>query len=126
MVTREKFLDAFGELIYALALADGLIQPEEISALQHILQKYDWANAVEWSFQYEKNRQQPLEKVYANALETFREYGPAPEYQDLIEVLEAVAQASAGIDSHEQKIIAGFQTDLKAKFIQDLENGRLL
>jgi uncharacterized tellurite resistance protein B-like protein len=125
-MTKEKLFDAFGELIYALAQADGLVQKEEISALQTILQKYEWASAVEWSFNYEKNRQQPLNQVYANALETFRAFGPTPEYQDLIEIMEAVAQASAGIDAQERKLIDGFQTELKEKFIQDLENGRLL
>jgi uncharacterized tellurite resistance protein B-like protein len=121
MISQEKLFDAFGELIYAVAQADGLIQNEEISTLNQVLAQHEWAKAVQWSFDYEKNKQTPIQEAYSKALDTFKQHGPAPEYTYLIEIIEAVAKASAGIDSAEKKIIDGFQSDLKAQFIKDLE-----
>lgn len=121
MISKEKLFDAFGELIYAVAQADGLIQNEEISTLKQVLAQHEWAKEVQWSFDYEKNKQTPIQEAYAKALDTFKQYGPAPEYKYLIEIIEAVAQASEGIEPAEKKIIEGFQSDLKTQFINDLE-----
>ena len=124
MINKEKLYEAFGELIYAVAKADGLIQDEEISKLTEILQKHEWAKDVQWSFDYEKGKENSLENVYHKALDTCHQYGPSPEYTSLIEILEEVANASNGIDSHERTIIDNFMNDLKERFIRDLDNGK--
>lgn len=124
-MNKEQLYEAFGELIYAVAKADGLVQDEEVQALQDILQQHAWAQEVEWSFNYEVKNQKDINDAYERALDTFREYGPTPEYEYLIEILEKVAQASDGIDSKEEKIIQGFQDDLKDRFINDLNVGKL-
>ncbi len=124
-MNKEQLYEAFGELIYAVAKADGLVQDEEVQALQDILQQHAWAQEVEWSFNYEVKNQKDINDAYDRALDTFREYGPTPEYEYLIEILEKVAQASDGIDSKEEKIIQGFQEDLKTRFINALNAGNL-
>ncbi len=124
-MNKEQLYEAFGELIYAVAKADGLVQDEEVQALQDILQQHAWAQEVEWSFNYEVKNQKDINDAYERAVDTFREYGPTPEYEYLIEILEKVAQASDGIDSKEEKIIQGFQDDLKTRFINDLNAGKL-
>lgn len=125
MIQKEQLYQAFGELIYAVAKADGLVQHEEVDALKKILERHTWAKDVQWSFDYELKNETNLEYVYEKALDTFRQYGPTPEYIYLIQIMEEVAQASNGIDPKEKAVIFGFQNDLKERFIKDLEDGKL-
>lgn len=124
-MNKEQLYEAFGELIYAVAKADGLVQDEEVRALEDILQQHAWAQEVEWSFHYEVKNQKDIEDAYRRALDTFREFGPTPEYEYLIDILERVANASDGIDAKEDSIIQNFQHDLKQRFIEDLNTGKL-
>ena len=123
---KERLYDAFGELIYALAMADGLIQPEEIRALDAILQGHPWASQIKWSFNYEASKSIDLQDVYKKALDTFTQHGQDKEYIYLIDILEKVAKASDGIDANEQEIIERFQKDLKENFIIEMEKRNLV
>lgn len=125
-MNKERLYDAFGELIYALAMADGLIQPAEIMALDTILQGHAWASQIKWSFNYESTKKLDLKEVYKKALDTFTEYGQQPEYAYLIDILQKVAKASDGIDEAEQEIIERFQQDLRENFIAEMEKLKLV
>ncbi len=125
-MNKERLYDAFGELIYALAMADGLIQPAEIMALDTILQGHAWASQIKWSFDYESNKKLDLKEVYKKALDTFTEYGQQPEYAYLIDILQKVAKASDGINEAEQEIIERFQKDLSDNFITEMEKRNLV
>ncbi|NJL12882.1 MAG: TerB family tellurite resistance protein [Microscillaceae bacterium] len=125
-MNKDQLYEAFGELIYAVAKADGLIQDEEVTALQDILQQHAWAKDVEWSFHYEVKKDTNIHDAYQRALDTFRDFGPTPEYQYLLDILEKVAEASSGIGHEEAHVIEGFQTDLKTRFLEDLEKGHLI
>lgn len=121
MVSKEKLYDAFGELIYAVAKADGLIQVEEKLMLEKILAEHPWASQIHWSFDYESKKDMDPEESYKKALDIFKEHGPDPDYVYLLEILEKVAAASDGIDADEQKVIDSFQSDLYKRFVQDAE-----
>jgi len=125
MVSKERLIDAFGELIYALAFADGVVDQKEIQTLHDILENHPWASGIEWSFQYEAEHKSSVAAAYEKALQTFKEYGPAPEYKYLLEILEAVAMASKGKHQKEEKIIQDFQNELVEQFLKDLELHRL-
>lgn len=125
-MNKERLYDAFGELIYALAMADGLIQPEEVRALDRILEGHPWASQIKWSFNYESSKGLDLKDVYKKALDTFTQHGQDKEYAYLIEVLQEVAKASDGIDADEQKMIERFQQDLKQNFIAEMEKRQLV
>lgn len=115
--SQERLHDAMGELIYAVAKADGLVQDAEIEKLQEILQKHPWASQIHWSFNYEQNRDASLEEVYAKALDTCKEYGPTEEYEFLFEILYEIAKASNGVNTEEAQVIVRFKLDLKTHFI---------
>lgn len=121
MVTKVELYDAFGELIYALAKADGVIQDEEIAALEKIIGNHPWANEIKWSFQYEKKKEKSLEEAYNKALMICQEYGPCPDYPFLFEVLDTIAAAADGVHEAEQKIINDFKQSLHDKFMKDAE-----
>ena len=125
MAEEDRLIDAFGELIYAVAIADGIVQEEEVTALKTILMGHPWAREIQWSFDYERSKGHSLQESYAKALETFKEHGPAPEYQYLLEILERVSKASHGLHPNEAGVIRNFQRELREKFLRDLEDHEL-
>jgi len=117
----EKLYEAFGELLYVVAMADGLIQEEEVSALENILAKHPWATDIKWSFDYERKKERGVEEVYARVLDYCTNAGPSPEYQNMIEVMEAMAEASNGVDEDEKEVIETFISTLIQKFKNDIK-----
>jgi len=121
MVTKEKLYDTFGELIYVLAMADGVIQHEEVEVLEEIVRSHPNAEDIQWSFNYEKDHHNDPEQLYTNVIDICYENGPDPEYQFLIDILEKVAAASQGITAREEEVIHNFSHDLIVRFRADLE-----
>jgi tellurite resistance protein len=117
----EKLYETFGELLYVVAMADGLIQEEEVSALETVLAEHPWAADIKWSFNYERKKERGVEEVYARVLDYCTYAGPSPEYQNMIEVMEAMAKASNGIDKDEQEVMNTFTNTLIQKFKNDIE-----
>lgn len=113
---KERLYDAMGELIYALALADGEVSQPELDRLDNILRMHPWATSIQWSFNYENKRVSDLEDAYQRALETCKEYGPSEEYIFLMEVLRQVAEASEGIVTKEAALIHRFEIELTDYF----------
>jgi hypothetical protein len=48
-------------------------------------------------------------------------HGTEPEYQFLVDVIEEVANSSAGIDKEEKQVMDDFVEDLTSKFRKDIE-----
>ena len=127
MVSKTRLIDAFGELIYVVAIADGMVQPEEIKTLEELLKGHPWASEIQWSFDYELKNQNDLQDTFQKALETLKENGPFEDYTYLVEVIEKIAASSDGIDQSENKIISNFQKSLREHFLEFLdENGLLI
>lgn len=124
MVTKVELYDAFGELIYALAKADGIIQGEEMVALEEVIQGHPWSSAITWSFKYEKKKDKSLSEAYDKALSICQEYGACPDYPFLFEVLDKIAAAAEGVHEEEQKVIDNFKKELIEKFRNDFESSK--
>ena len=118
-INKEKLYEAFGELIYVVAMADGEIQDTEIVALKKIVNEHLLGADIKWSFDYEARNKMNTADTYQKVLNTCQAYGPTEEYLLLIDLLEKVAAASAGIDEKEQQVINDFQADLIARFKED-------
>lgn len=114
----EKIYEAFGELIYIVAMADGEIQPEEMEVIKSELADYKYGEQVLWSFNYEKEKKNPIEDTYKKVITCCEAHGPEREYQFLINLLEKMSKASAGMDDNEAKAISSFRADLIQKFIE--------
>lgn len=121
MTKKEQLYDAFGELAYVLAMADGTIQPEERQQLVELLEKHPGGANIQWSFEYEADKQRPVEDVYQKVINACQEIGPDPEYVFLLELLEKVAAIHAGKTAEEDRVITGFTADLLERFRRDLE-----
>jgi hypothetical protein len=114
--TQTQLYDALGELIYALAKVDGLIDEAEIGKLEEVLRSHPWSSEIKWSFDYENRKANSVDEAFAKALQTCKDFGPSPEYTFVIEVLQAVAEASEGTSVQESGMIARFQQELTDYF----------
>lgn len=119
--THTKLYEVFGELLYVLAMADGIIQEEEISTLKNLLANHPAAADIKWSFDYEQKKGRSTDEVYAKVIDYCRFAGPSPEYQNMVDIMEAMAKSSAGIDKDEQKVMNSFSNTLLEQFKKDLE-----
>ncbi len=121
MGNKERLYDAFGEMIYVVAMADGIIQENEIETLKNIIAYHPGAEQIKWSFNYERLKHEDLDYLYNKVLDFCYENGPDPEYKILIEVMEKVAAASSGIEKNEEDIINRFTYELTERFKRDLD-----
>ena len=120
MKNTEKLIEAFGELIYVVAMADGSIQKEELEVIENKLANHKWDVDIKWSFDYEVKKNGSIEELYKKVISYCEMHGPDPEYQFLLEVIEEVAEANKGIEKDEKKIMDGFVNDLTEKFRSDI------
>ncbi len=123
MKDKEKLYETLGELLYAVALADGVVQDSETERLEEIIRHHPWGKEIKWSFDYEARVKKPLEEVYKKAINYCHSYGPTAEYVEFVELLTLVADASEGIDHHEELVISNFSKHLVERFKADLDAG---
>lgn len=126
MSDKSRLYDAFGELIYAVCLADGIIQPEEIEKIKEVLRNHPWGSEIEWSFNYEARKKNNPKETFDKAIEILKNHGPDSEYVFLVEILEQIASASDGIVPEERAVIDGFQQSLRDHFILFLDEYDLI
>ena len=120
MSNKEKLYEVFGEMVYVVAMSDGIIQAEEKDALGKILADQPLAREIEWSFNYEIAKHNDPEFLYDRVLNYCHQNGPDPEYQFLVEILEAVANASSHTEN-EKKVIDRFTFELTERFKKDID-----
>jgi len=121
MKNTAKLIEALGELIYVVAMADGSIQKEEIDVIEKKLADHKWGEDIKWSFDYEVKNDNSIEDLYKKVISYCEMHGPDPEYNFLLEVVEEVAKASNGVDADEQKVMDSFVHDLTEKFRADID-----
>ena len=125
MTEKEKLYETLGELLYVVAKADGVIQEEEKERLEKLFKHHTWASEVKWSFYYESKKDSSVEDVYNKVINFCHAYGPAPEYNEFIDAMKDIAEASSGIDGEEENRITSFSKDLIARFQKDLDRKQL-
>ncbi len=118
----EKLYSTLGELIYAVAKADGLIQDTEFAKLEELLEGHDWAETIRWSFEYEVKHDSDAEQVFQKVINKCEAHGPAPEFLEFIDLINQIAEASNGIDEQEERVITGFSHDLIARFRKKIKS----
>ena len=122
MVSKHRLYQTFGELLYVLAMSDGVIQKEEVETLDEILKAHPKSKEIQWSFFYEQSQNNDIELLYRKVIEVFTDHGPDEEYDFIIFALEKLAEASDGISKEEDRIIKNFSKELLARFKNDIEN----
>lgn len=120
MIDTEKLYETLGELIYAVAMADGIIKDSEREALKDLLKDHSWAKEINWSFNYEESKQNSVEDAYSKVISVCTRIGPSPIYKEFIESMELLANADGVVDTEEQNIINSFSNDLIERFKKDV------
>ncbi len=121
MIEKEKLYETLGELLFVVAKADGVIQEEEKEVLSELLKGHAWSEEIKWSFDYESNKNSSVEEVYNKVINACHSYGPSPEYEEFIQAMNLIAEATNGVDENEAKIIDSFSKDLIERFMRDIE-----
>ena len=121
MEDKWKIYETMGELLYAVAMADGVIQPEETTALDKLLEGHAWAKEIKWSFDYETSKAPKVEEIYKKVISFCHGNGPSSEYQEFIDAMKVIAEAADGVSESESKIINSFSSDLLERFQRDLD-----
>ena len=122
MKNTEKLIEAFGELIYVMAMADGAIQKEELEVIENELADHKWREGIKWSFDYEVKKNASIEDLYKKVITYCEMHGPDPEYQFLLRVIDRVAEASEGKATMEKAVMDSFVKDLTNKFRADISH----
>ena len=121
MISRDRLYQTFGELLYVIAMSDGVIQEKESEVLEEILKAHPKGKDIKWSFEYESQNQSDIETLYKKVIEVFSDNGPDYEYDFMIYALTKIAEASAGKDLKENEVISNFSEDLLERFKGDIE-----
>lgn len=116
-----KLYDVFGELMYVLAKADGIVQPEEIAKMKELISDHPKAQEIIWSFDFEMTQNTDPEEVYKKVIRFCQDYGPDPEYKNMIDMMEEIAKSSDGVDLEEGMVMEGFFHELTDRFRKDIE-----
>jgi len=121
MQDKEQLYETLGELLFVVAMADGVIQREERETLNQLLKDHPWAHEIKWSFDYEESHETTLEEIYNKVVDFCHHYGPAAEYNEFIAAMKIIADAAEGINPKEDGIITSFSKDLTERFMKDIE-----
>lgn len=121
MTDNEKLYERLGELIYATAMADGVIQKEETSALQELLKDHPWANDIERSFNYEVKKASDPEDIYQKVISFCQHHGPSPIYAEFIAAIDKIANADGRLEESELRVKNSFSQDLVTRFQKDID-----
>lgn len=120
MTDTEKLYETLGELLYVVAMADGVIQDDEREALKKMLENHSWAKEISWSFNYEESKNSSIESLYEKVISVCSKIGPSPIYEEFIESINVLANADQNLDSKEEKVISSFSKDLVEQFSKDI------
>lgn len=121
MISEHRLYQTFGELLYLVAMADGVVTQNEIEKLDEILRDHPASEKIKWSFNYELISNNSIEDLYKKIIETYSDNGPDEAYEFFIKALRQLAQADGNLDNKEEILINQFSSDLIQRFSKDLE-----
>lgn len=121
MEKEEKLYEVLGELLYAIAKADGVVRLEEKEALSKLLKNHPLGNDIIWSFEFEEDKNTSIDSIYDKVINYCHGYGASPIYVEFINAMKIIAEAANGIEDSESKIINSFSKDLMERFQRDAD-----
>lgn len=105
--------DAFARMIYAIVIADGVIDQDEKEIIE---EKVRGKEIESYLNKYISSGEEHLIiESYQNLLHACRDFGPSEEYAELIDVLNDIKTVSAVIDEDDAEILDSIISNLKDK-----------
>lgn len=121
-MSKRSIFKAMGSLAYAIAVADGEIQPEEKKAIRKLaLNEFDLSDIdnawITNMFEELEDKDINLEEAYQYAMDTLESNRFAFDFDEemkrkCIKFIERTADAFDGIDMNERQIISRLKKDL--------------
>lgn len=111
--TFEKVYDAFARMIYAIIIADGIIDKEEQRAIERHIQGKEIEKHLDRYI--EKGEEYLIIESYQNLINACREHGNSEEYSELIEILNQFKNISEVLDEDDAEILDSIISNLKHK-----------
>jgi len=121
MTDKEKLYETLGELLYAVAKADGVLRTEEKEELDKLLANHPWSSQIKWSFDYEANKETSVDELYDKVINFCHGYGPEPEYVEFIDAMKIIANAPGWVHEKQSEMIHSFSEDLIERFQRDMD-----
>lgn len=109
----ESIYDAFARMIYAIIIADGVIDKEEKRIIESKVKGKEVEKFLDAYIS--SNEEHLIIESYQNLLHACRDYGPTAEYSDLIDILNNIKSVSAVIDEDDAEILDSIISNLKQK-----------
>lgn len=112
-------LEVFGKILYALAMADGSVQKEEIDELHQIVEHNKWAKQIEFSFSMAQNLEMEPKMIFLKNMRVFRTCPINEHYPFFLDLMEKVANAHNGIVPKERNLIENFKSYFTTTGLKD-------
>lgn len=117
MNSKEQLYDSFAELIFSVAMADGVIDEEEIAEIKRLTGNHPLGQKIETLIKESTKEDDEISIVqtYKATLSLCKSIGPDSEYEFLIGVLEDFSKISKTADSDDdlnEVIISGLKEQL--------------
>ena len=106
----QETLDIFGRILYAMAMADGEVQQEEIEALHRIVARDKWAKQIQFSFDLAKKIEMDPWVMFLKNMRVFRTHQVDEHYPYFLDLLEKIADAHNGIVPEERAMLEKFKS----------------
>ncbi len=109
----DRVYDAFARMIYAIIIADGVIDKNE----KRIIEDHVEGKEIEEHLEkyINSNEVHMIIESYQNLINACREYGYSEEYSELIGVLNEIKSVSSVIDEDDAEILDSIISNLKLK-----------
>ncbi len=111
--TFDRVYDAFARMIYAIIIADGVIDKNE----KRIIEDHVEGKEIEEYLEKYINSDEEylIIESYQNLINACRDYGQSDEYSELIGILHEIKGVSAVIDEDDAEILDSIISNLKHK-----------
>ena len=118
MGVKEKLYSSFAELIYAIAMADGILEDIEKEAIENSTNEHPIQGIINQLFEDDNIIEEvSIVGSYKNIVDYYREYGEDEEYAFLINILEELSKACK-TDEADEDLIDSIIDELKEKLIK--------
>ncbi len=115
-ISKSRLYDAFGEIIYAVAIADGDVSEKKLTTLKNALIGHPYAEQILWSFCYEKSKGNKLNDAYKRSIQTLLDNGPHMDYVFLFDTLQQIANTNNRMNKKEGRVICSLEKRLMAHY----------
>lgn len=117
----EITLNVFGKILYALAMADGEVQQEELDELEKIVQEDEWAREIKLSFDSAMELEMDPQIVFFKNVRIFQTLSKDEHMPYFLDLMRRIAEAYDGIVPEEHDLILKFSGRVPGEYLVEMD-----